>query len=103
MSARGDALAEDVLSLVARSSPLIKAAGGAAAAVVERSVAETVIRELCRSIGRFEEHSDYVTMMLRAMSQPPGAIIPGPGPGRHQEPYEPDEWRMMRVRAGERG
>jgi hypothetical protein len=97
VSERGKALADDVLRLIDRSGHVGKAAGQSA--VVERAVAEAAIRALCDSIGRFEEHSEYVTKMLTAMSQPAGPIMPGPF--RSQEDFRPQEWEYVRTRRGE--
>ena len=64
------------------------------------AVLEGAVRPQADRIDMYAKHFAYVDMMLKAMNEPPGAMMPGPGPGRRQEPYEPDEWQMMRVRNG---
>lgn len=95
MSESSDALAAKVMAAVTRHTGVTKSSG-------QHAVLEAVVGGLCELIGHYEDHVDYTNRVLQAMNEPPGAIMPGPGPGRHQEPFTPDEWRMMRVKAGER-
>lgn len=93
MSVRSDRLAADVLTAVYRQTGVQKGSG-------TNAVLEAVVGSLCELIGNYEDHVDYTDRILRAMNQPAGPMMPGPGPMR-QEPFTPAEWRMMRVRTGQ--
>ena len=67
-------------------------------AVLE-AVLESAVRPLCDTIDRFRAHSEYVDVMLRALSTPDTGLMSGP---RRTEDFRPEEWPTRRIRTGAR-
>jgi hypothetical protein len=69
------------------------------------AVLDGAVRPLCDTITKHETITaaklDRNDEVIAAMCQPPGAMLPGPGPRRHED-FRPEEWPTRRTRTGDR-
>ena len=96
MSDFSDEMVTVIRQAVYRQAGVAKSAESGA---VLEAVLESAVRPLCDTIDMFKRHSDYVDVMLKALSTPDTGLMSGP---RRSESYEPAEWQMTRLRQGNR-
>ena len=70
--------------------------------MVPLEVLEATVRPFCEHLEYVDEQVKHTNRLLRAMAEPPGAMTPGPGPMRYQEPSGRRSGQMIRVRNGGR-
>ncbi len=89
--ARGEVMAESIMSAIAGRVGITKGAGMPA----ELQLVETAIRPLCAMIGEYEEATEHTLRELKQQAKILRAIARQPEQvPRGFMPYQPDQWRL---------